>query len=557
MINPIDNILTEWAYRVHNGMPDPKNQYHLVQLQESMKSLKVDGEVIDMVMNRLYEAKFNKKSLLKMRDDGDKVYGKIDKFIKDFVKKLNKSPLKPSASVTETQGFNIKSKSTNPRVDVTIFCKDIGNGSRQTIFDEASKFTGKLKSKYSSANSLSSAGHMETTIDDILVRIEFKGGKKSSGEASMDTDLKEGMVGAWFQSKWKKPVTKSNIGSAINQLLKDIPKMVGESSTVKSSLVKFLKGLPTSNPKAPVLTALNETLSAAITIKNKYKGWTWERDTIFDKIRSAGQKITKLTADKWNPGDVYIMKGNKSSTAITQANSMKTTSINQQIGPLNNLFVAEWGDTDGIVAVSLKMKKAQAGKGKQYLKKFNGSASDFDYNLTKDEKSFKTEEPEVLLNALIPQIDDWRNSIGSKLGSGYTYSSANAWSLNDEKNANFVFQKYASIKMFAYMVDKIKSDSGVFVDAAAFTLSLTGYNPTFFKVKGNSSGTAVSPEKYEAGGGIQLISDIKITDTNTNAGITFEFQVKNNDLGTGDLKMNIRFNGTTQATLEMLSASWS
>jgi len=57
VINPIDNILTEWAYRVHNGMPDPKNQYHLVQLQESMKSLKVESEVIDMVMNHLYEVK--------------------------------------------------------------------------------------------------------------------------------------------------------------------------------------------------------------------------------------------------------------------------------------------------------------------------------------------------------------------------------------------------------------------------------------------------------------------------------------------------------------------
>ena len=80
----------------------------------------------------------------------------------------------------------------------------------------------------------------------------------------------------------------------------------------------------------------------------------------------------------------------------------------------------------------------------------------------------------------------------------------------------------------------------------------------FFKVKGKSSGKAGSAEKYEAGGGIELLNNsIKITDTNTNAGITFEFKVKNNDLGTGDMKMNIRFNGTTQATLEMLSAKWS
>ena len=54
MNNLIDSIVTEWAYRVNDGMPNPKNQYHLVHLKESMKSLKVDGDVINMVMNRLY-----------------------------------------------------------------------------------------------------------------------------------------------------------------------------------------------------------------------------------------------------------------------------------------------------------------------------------------------------------------------------------------------------------------------------------------------------------------------------------------------------------------------
>jgi len=35
----IDNILTEWAYRVQDGMPNPKNQYHLVVLEQSMKNM--------------------------------------------------------------------------------------------------------------------------------------------------------------------------------------------------------------------------------------------------------------------------------------------------------------------------------------------------------------------------------------------------------------------------------------------------------------------------------------------------------------------------------------
>ena len=49
---------------------------------------------------------------------------------------------------------------------------------------------------------------------------------------------------------------------------------------------------------------------------------------------------------------------------------------------------------------------------------------------------------------------------------------------------------------------------------------------------------------------------IKIKDTNTNAGILFNFDVKNNVMGTANVKMNIRFNGSTQATLELLSVKW-
>ena len=36
----IDKILTEWSYRVHDGMPNPKNPMHLIQLRESLKHLR-------------------------------------------------------------------------------------------------------------------------------------------------------------------------------------------------------------------------------------------------------------------------------------------------------------------------------------------------------------------------------------------------------------------------------------------------------------------------------------------------------------------------------------
>ena len=56
MKHPIINkILTEWAYRVHDGMPNPKNSMHLVHLRDSLEHLKIDEEVIDIMMTKLYE----------------------------------------------------------------------------------------------------------------------------------------------------------------------------------------------------------------------------------------------------------------------------------------------------------------------------------------------------------------------------------------------------------------------------------------------------------------------------------------------------------------------
>ena len=58
-------------------------------------------------------------------------------------------------------------------------------------------------------------------------------------------------------------------------------------------------------------------------------------------------------------------------------------------------------------------------------------------------------------------------------------------------------------------------------------------------MKGNTSWKAGSAEKYEAGGGIELLNNkIDISATNTSAGITFSFKVKNNDLGTDSYLTN-------------------
>ena len=51
----INKILTEWAYRVDNGMPNPKNPLHIVKLKESMEWLQIPETVIDGFVNNLTE----------------------------------------------------------------------------------------------------------------------------------------------------------------------------------------------------------------------------------------------------------------------------------------------------------------------------------------------------------------------------------------------------------------------------------------------------------------------------------------------------------------------
>ena len=52
-MNLIDKILEEWACRVDDGMPNPKNPLHMVHLKESLQHLKIDEEVIDMMITNL------------------------------------------------------------------------------------------------------------------------------------------------------------------------------------------------------------------------------------------------------------------------------------------------------------------------------------------------------------------------------------------------------------------------------------------------------------------------------------------------------------------------
>mgnify|MGYP003121055243 CR=1 FL=1 len=76
----IEDILVEWAYRVHDGMPNPKNAQHIHELRESMKELNLPNDVIYKVIHNLVEGDKN------LNDD---VLGEV-KFLRNVVSKLKR-----------------------------------------------------------------------------------------------------------------------------------------------------------------------------------------------------------------------------------------------------------------------------------------------------------------------------------------------------------------------------------------------------------------------------------------------------------------------------------
>ena len=51
----IDRLVREWAWRVNNGMPDPKNRNHLAVLADVFRSMKYSEQFISEYISQLSE----------------------------------------------------------------------------------------------------------------------------------------------------------------------------------------------------------------------------------------------------------------------------------------------------------------------------------------------------------------------------------------------------------------------------------------------------------------------------------------------------------------------
>jgi hypothetical protein len=118
-------------------------------------------------------------------------------------------------------------------------------------------------------------------------------------------------------------------------------------------------------------------------------------------------------------------------------------------------------------------------------------------------------------------------------------------------------KKYASLKITAKLLENPAEIDDNILKSAAFAMSLTGVNPTFFKFIGSSKGNA-KIDKFPKGEMIYLLdhglgdkrSVVEIIDRNSSSEVIFKFRIKKGE-DEKSVVLKCRPNGSKQSTLEI------
>ena len=248
-----------------------------------------------------------------------------------------------------------------------------------------------------------------------------------------DTSTKEGLVCMFFDCfKNKKlqadiielqTLKRSKIGKGVDiskhpkivPTLKEITKVFhanihnyGVGKTAVKNLDEYVKYVWNSGEE---LDTLNNAMSAAAAIhKTVTVNGTIIREKKFDLIREHAVKLLKqdyslsLFADNWCPGDVYIIRND-----AAVAKSLTAKSLNVIPGSnLNANFGKTLTEKTGILAISLKEQRAQAGKAST----FNDTVFKKDYKATINPKQAlgtSNNKDTVKITASVTRFNDYMN----------------------------------------------------------------------------------------------------------------------------------------------------
>jgi hypothetical protein len=496
----IDNILLEWSYRCNDGIVDLSNPQKKAILEQILNELGID----------LNEAESDDLISLLKSSNLTSDFGELDASGNNTIK-LTFAGIPNRGSQSDT------------------LRKDAYNAIKQLVDqnDELSNFR-----KVATGSSLGSAIVNYKGKDYKLIV------KGTSDETASDTDIKEALVSLFYYADINSPFNTDNYEARINQLIEFADKGIqGETEASSQKVSNYLKAI-SGDSKTSNIIFLNQPLSSALTIKSTYPGQKLIRTGLFDTIRSKASSLTGLPADKWNPGDVYI-----------QLRDVSDINSKDNIELINDLFNDNWGeDSKPLVSISLKQADAQGGKAKALLNRYTKAKED--YNLTSDEIDFDEQQ-------FINGIKDLRNKINTKINSNSNIE----YDINSDELKNdvrFLRGKFAALKSVEFLFRQFNNDEvdDAIVALAGFALSLSGVNPTFFKITGQKSGEPDKADVFPRGQNIILYNvdgdydPIKIEDSSTFGGLKINFKIEKGGKPYS-VSINARNNGNTQGTLEV------
>lgn len=527
----IDDILLEWSYRLPKGYPTIKDGRF------------VDPKELDVLYAILEEKNIPTIDLTEARvfHHPDWAYVPNDAYASQFadlgfdIEELNSKPFNHTDD-RPTQGRFILVKGTSKVREITPEEAQTVMQQDKTVVLQSDAYEGVY----------------------IIAQGDVNGLTQAKDDTATDTNVKEGLVMLFYHADIVSMPTEETFGEVVAELVKVLDSMPETSldSLTSTKLTNFLKVITNVKPKkgAKILT---DFWSSAANIKSGYKADQYPsvRTGLFDRIRSLASKFTGLWADKWCPGDIYLINTAKVGAIEERLSQLEKDMPEDGIGLINGMFIDVWGSNgerpdQGIVAISLKAEKAQAGKAKQYLQLL--TRQDLTYNVAK-------EEFDLDIQAIADRVTEYREMIKKLVQQANINieldQDSNAASI-DEKRLR---EKFASLKLTYYLLgERGEEIDDNLLGAVAFGMSLSGVNPTFWKVIGSTKGDAKrieNPAKSTLslldGGLDSMESTITIRDKDSNNNIKFEMKVRK---GEEDhfVILNARSNGGKQATLEIV-----
>ena len=357
----IDNILAEWSYRVHNGMPNPKNNEHLVVLEQTLMEMGLPKDFASKLLQNLREEDWWSKltpdeqskyikdhpQSQKAKDAKEKDGGDEEEFdvggpahpnvsknkktsteeSKDYLQDLD-IEIPEGLSDEEIQSIAQTEKERREFISKTIdlMMSQVTQQRKGAGTNDLTQEEWKQLKDFTEGNGPKNPTYdiTEDDIDDAIEQIRsFEGGGKvisalgNKGAAGLGSDA--------TTRKWvtnpnydpNKPAGKRGAPSSENPKVLPGPGQGREKKVIQSFLMTGGLSVVTGKPLSIGLAELDHRLSLDNGGKDEASNWVWMESRFNQQKNKLSDEQLIKRANKWLSMDPEKLKADKKKKLIT------------------------------------------------------------------------------------------------------------------------------------------------------------------------------------------------------------------------------------------------